>query len=349
LLCARSALAQSVAPAPVASTERPGGSSEDQAREAFRSGYSFTEQKRWSEALEAFQRSAALRPHPFTTYCIAQCEFELGHATRARKAFRQALAQRDVAGVVLGADERSHALEYLAALESKILRVTLVVGSGFSGLTVDGLALEREASDGKSMYVVGTAEAGADARFSAGKYELLVDAGEHVFAAASPGGADVVSRLVLEEGNPAIVELERPAATSPARPAALQPALPDAPEAGTPTARIVAYSALGVGAAGLITGAIFGGLAIAKKSELDDSGDCRAVGAAVQCDPERTNDVESFHRWADAATIGFIVGGVGVVTGGAILLLSPSRAPVREQAGVRPWVGFGTAGVRGSF
>jgi hypothetical protein len=349
LLCARSALAQSVAPAPAVSTERPAGASEDEAREAFRSGYSFTEQRRWSEALEAFQRSAALRPHPFTTYCIAQCEFELGHATRARKAFRQALVQRDVAGVVLGAEERSYALEYLADLESKILRVALVVGSGFSSLTVDGRALEGEASDGKSLYVVGTAEAGADARLSAGKYELLVDAGEHVFAAASPGGADVVSRLVLEKGNPAIVELERPAASAPAGPAALQPALPDTPEPGTPTSRIVAYSALGVGAAGLITGAVFGGLAIAKKSELDDSGDCRAVGGAIHCDPERTDDVESFHRWADAATIGFIVGGVGVVTGGAILLLSPPRTPVREQAGVRPWVGFGTAGVRGSF
>src|SRR5260221_14259973 len=62
-----------------------------EARRLFAEGASLADLGRWSEALEKFEASAALRPHATTTYDIGYCERALGHPTRAKRFFERAL------------------------------------------------------------------------------------------------------------------------------------------------------------------------------------------------------------------------------------------------------------------
>src|SRR6187402_143183 len=55
------------------------------ARELFVRGTTLVQSAQWAEALDAFEQSAALRPHPITTYNIGACERALGRYTVARE------------------------------------------------------------------------------------------------------------------------------------------------------------------------------------------------------------------------------------------------------------------------
>src|SRR5438128_1737362 len=109
---------------PLAETSKSGETAEDPAtataREAFRTGAARALEKRWSDALEAFRRSAALHPHPVTTYDIGYCEKELGHLTRARKSLRAALRERGAGGESLPEKFRVEADRYAEVLDRRI-------------------------------------------------------------------------------------------------------------------------------------------------------------------------------------------------------------------------------------
>jgi hypothetical protein len=99
---------------------------------------------------------------------------------------------------------------------------------------------------------------------------------------------------------------------------------------------------LGVGAAGLAVGGATGLIAMGQRGTLDDS--C----VDKKCPPAQKSDVDGYNQMRMISTIGFGVGAVGVVAGVTLLLTSPDPQP-REQVGVRPWVGLGSAGVEGTF
>jgi Tfp pilus assembly protein PilF len=63
------------------------------ARTAFERGATLAQEGRWSDALTQFELSASLRPHATTTYNIGFCERALGHPTRAKKYFKEALVR----------------------------------------------------------------------------------------------------------------------------------------------------------------------------------------------------------------------------------------------------------------
>ena len=92
-------------PAPSSSAEA--SPQTDQARDAFSLGTALANQGQWPEALNAFNRSSKLRPHPVTTYNLAYCERALGHYTRAYKLFRRTLVEHEAAagGLSPGHDE----------------------------------------------------------------------------------------------------------------------------------------------------------------------------------------------------------------------------------------------------
>jgi hypothetical protein len=86
---------------------------------------------------------------------------------------------------------------------------------------------------------------------------------------------------------------------------------------------------IGVGVAGVATGAVFGILAMNKKNESDDAcpnQQCTAAGVEANADAG---------RFADYATIGF---GVGIAAGilGTVLLLTDSPSQERSTA-ARGW------------
>ena len=102
------------------------------------------------------------------------------------------------------------------------------------------------------------------------------------------------------------------------------------------------WISLGVGTAGLIAGGATGLIAKGKQGSLDDT--C----VDKKCPPAQQSDVDSYNQMRMISTIGFGVGIVGVGAGLTLLLTAPDPEP-QQQAGVRPWVGVGSAGVEGRF
>jgi hypothetical protein len=69
----------------------------------------------------------------------------------------------------------------------------------------------------------------------------------------------------------------------------------------------------------------------------------------VECDPSLSNEIDSMNFWSDASTVAFIVGGVGALTGAGLWIFGAKTSHEVAVSTIRPWLGVGSAGVRGSF
>lgn len=116
--------------------------------------------------------------------------------------------------------------------------------------------------------------------------------------------------------------------------------------------RIAGYSTLGLGAAGLVVGGVFLGLGFGQQGDADTAYDaCQAVG----CAKESVQGKEVLELDAAASSkqlIGGITAGIGAAvlgTGIVLLVLAPKKSADTNSAHIEPWLGFGSAGVRGAF
>ena len=79
--------------------------------------------------------------------------------------------------------------------------------------------------------------------------------------------------------------------------------------------------------AGLLVGAITGGMALGKKSTVDaNCGSALHVADGV-CDPTGLSAANSLKRLGLASTIGFVVGAAGVGTGVVLFATEPKAKP----------------------
>jgi hypothetical protein len=103
--------------------------------------------------------------------------------------------------------------------------------------------------------------------------------------------------------------------------------------------KVLAWSAIGVGAAGVLTGAITGALALSKKSELDD-GDCVN---RVCWNETMKDDLSRYSTLKTVSSIGFIAGGVLTATGVVLLVTAPKA---HDTTAGRPiWLRIGATNV----
>src|SRR4051812_5017686 len=65
------------------------------AREEFTRANEAGKKAQWAEALQAFERSAKLRPHAVTTFNIGVCQRAMGNYTLARDTLLRALTEND--------------------------------------------------------------------------------------------------------------------------------------------------------------------------------------------------------------------------------------------------------------
>ena len=95
--------------------------------------------------------------------------------------------------------------------------------------------------------------------------------------------------------------------------------------------RIAGLTVAGVGAAGVVVGAIFGGLAIGKKNDaspncLPDFSRCNTTGKAA---------VDDAMTMANVSTVAFIAGGVLAAAGLTIFFLAPKSHTEAASLSVR--------------
>jgi hypothetical protein len=95
----------------------------------------------------------------------------------------------------------------------------------------------------------------------------------------------------------------------------------------------------GVGAAGLLTGAVTG---IVVMSNTSLRNDCPNGG----CASSKSGSVDTYNLMRNVSTVGFIVGGVGAAVGVSLLLWTPRHESEPRMA---LWFGPSSAGVKGAF
>jgi hypothetical protein len=188
------------------------------------------------------------------------------------------------------------------------------------------------------------------------------DPGDHVVHAAADGykPVDLKVRIPVGGSADAALTIEKdPNAAATATPpnAAGMPAADGSTPAGDGREQpatagrgpgIWPWVALGVGAAGLITGGVTGAMAMSKQSDL------ASACSGHTCPPDQKATLDSYNTLGTISTVGFIVGGVGAATGVVLLLLKPNfiSAPARASAAglqVEPVLGLGTVGAAGRF
>jgi len=312
-------------------------SSIEAAREAFRLGAASARAGRWDVALEAFERSHRLRPHPVTSYNLGYCERAIGHATRALRAFHRALAEH-----ARGTDGRLSARlvdlanEYANEAESRVGRVRVAARTPDARIAIDGRPLESVSTlRGAHLLLAGTREAGAAERVPAAEFEVWVDPGVHVFVLERPGAPPSIQHRLSAAASTDVVAFD--VAVRPSR-------LPsDRRSAGPKIDRGWAYLAFGVGAAALVAGSVAGYQAIRTRAELHE-----VCGPNEdQCPEIRKGTIDTLHRASDFSTVAFSVAAAGVATGTLLILFGGSD----ERRASRAGLGVGLSGIRlkGSF
>lgn len=157
-----------------------------EAREQFRRGAELAKDAQWGAALAAYERSAKLRPHPWTTYNIGVCERALGQYVRARKTFERALEQR-----TSDADLPSATVEdvkrFLAEIDRLVGSIDLTVEPPDARIAVDGHPHEEVTKGGTAR--------------------LVLDPGRHVIVLSREGFSDAVHAEDVRPGDRRAVKL----------------------------------------------------------------------------------------------------------------------------------------------
>ncbi|WP_437989576.1 hypothetical protein [Sorangium sp. So ce145] len=168
-----------------------------------------------------------------------------------------------------------------------------------------------------------------------------VDSGAHELVARAPGRKPWTRQIEAVDGSAGVARipvLERDAGPENENVRNASPEKVPATEASIePTwRRPVSFAAIGLGGAGIVAGAVLGGLALAKNSESDEPGRCDAQD---RCDPRGVQLRNSARTLGTGSTVAWIAGGALAAGGLTLLLTAPSRVAPGERASAqaRPW------------
>jgi hypothetical protein len=256
----------------------------DAARYKAERGLELFQAKQWKDAYEAFRIAEELFHAPSLVMRMAYCQAELGHLLEARALYRRVAEER----LASDAPEafrtaQADAKRELAKLAKRIAKVRVVVtgvASVRANVKLDGahVPLDPEVVE--------------------------VDPGVHRFEAKAPGAEATERRIAVAEGADRRIALH------------LEP-LREKVVVVTKSSLGLAPGlvALGVGVAGVATGAVTGTLVLRKVDELESRCGGLVCPTALEAERDRTNLL------ANVATASFVVGGVGLAASALLLPL----------------------------
>jgi hypothetical protein len=265
------------------------------------------------EACGLFAESEALDPAIGTLLNLASCHAEEGKTATARAELAEA-AKMAADRTPRDRKREEFALARMAELDRRMAYVRLAIppAAGVGAVKLDGRDLDRAAWEAP----------------------IPVDPGDHTFELSGPGkkARTLAVTVAHHPGTQplAVGELESEGGPAP---------LADADPA---RGRRIAGIALGsAGGAGVVVGAVFGALAIAKKNAEGahcDGGFCDAEGLASD---------RAAHSAATVSTVAFAAG-LAVAAAGTVLILTATRPAAPASAAwirIAPSIGPGGGGL----
>ena len=259
------------------------------------------------DACPKFEESFRLNPSIGTLLNLGLCEEALGHTATAWTKLRQFLDSAPADD-----DRLPLARGRIAKLETQLPWVRIVVDPGDDPLVVqlDGVEL-RAASLSDS---------------------IPVNPGPHSLRITRSTGEATETRFEIYPAEKRTVQLTPPLRLPPAKPAATNPSPPPAnleqlerpapvsAAKATPTPshgtgeRVAAYTIGALGVAGLVTGSVFGLMALSDRNVV------REQCPNHECQTQAGLDaLQSGPRNQTIANVAFVVGAIGLVTGGVLL------------------------------
>lgn len=291
-------------------------------------GLALLASQQYGEALEKFDKALALVQAPTLGVRAARCLEKLGRLVEASERYRlvggmeidptapPAFREAQVEAQAQAQAERD-------ALLPRIPSIVIQV----EGAEVSGVSLHI---DGKPIPV------------SVLGLKRPIDPGAHHFEARRNERV-VVEDRTLQEGESASLILRLPPEAPRRAPPAPPPRVVVYGDEST-TQPTVGWIGVSVGGLGILAGVTTWLLALDRRADLDDMCPDRT------CDPTpgNTDTLDAYETFRTATVISLVAGGVALGGGITILVTAPSRKAPRVQA-VEPWIGAGSAGIRGAF
>ena len=274
-----------------------------------------------AEACPKLLASFKLDPKPGTGVNLADCYEKNGQIASAWGRYLEAasLAQRAGQG-----EREQYARAHAATLEPKVARLTVTARAAVPGLEVrrDGELIDAA--------ILGT--------------PLPVDPGKHTVEARAPGKKPWSKAIEIASG-PGNASVDIPALEAgpievPGGPPLAGPPLAEPPS--TFPRKPLGLGLIGVGGAGVVLGAIMGGLAVAKHGSLAAA--CNKDGFCAGQD----GAISTYHTYATVSDVGLFAGGALAVAGLVLVATAPRSGPA-QQGWVRPVIGPGFTGAAGRF
>jgi hypothetical protein len=278
---------------------------EERARVLFTEGRDAMDRGDYATACQKFDESLRIFRRASMLLNLGACNEKLGRLATALRYWREGLSALQITD----RERVQKAKEEIAALEQRAPRVVLVLPGDLpsqSIVAVDGAALERERAS----------------------EPIYLDPGEHTLTLDAPGRRQWRAAVHLREGEEVRLEV---ALGEPIAPDVVTVSEDDGAQA------LLGWVIGGVGAAGIVMGAVTGGLVLDRKATVEEL--CTAEDL---CSDQAGVDAASEGRaFAVASTVGFIAGaalvGIGVLLivtaddGGAEVALSPSGLSLRGR------------------
>jgi hypothetical protein len=286
-------------------------SAKDEARKLADEGQRLFDAGDYRGALARLAAAEAKFSAPTLKIAQAEAHEKLGELLRAKALYGEVATTALPAGAPQEfRDAQRDAAAAVARLEEAIPRVLLVlIGAPPPVLSIalDGATLEGAIWD----------------------RPVPLDPGTHQLVVEMSGRPAETRSLVLKEGETRRVEIRSGGKGTEARPA---PAVASAPVRSY-AAPVVAF---GIGAAGLVAGAISGGLALAKMQTFRSE-----CGAELRCPASLGDELGAARLAGHVSTVGFALAGAGAVMGTLLLVLPAPKGVSAPKVSV----GLGPFGV----
>ncbi|MBI4704775.1 MAG: PEGA domain-containing protein [Deltaproteobacteria bacterium] len=343
--------------------KQPSAADRETARTLMDEGANRLQAKDFAGAIDAFRAADQLVGMTTTGLWLARAQIALGKLLEARDTLVR------VQGLPAAASEspqlaaaRRQAAELALEVADRIPSIQVKVGGVPQGIaaqvTVDGeplppaaAALPRKLDPGTHSVVVsapGFAPATRQVTLSDRENRII----EIPLAPAAEPEPPMTRTGPAPEPKPTPAGRPAPAAGLPAKPSAPPPAVrfgpaePEQPATEPSGISAVAWAGFGVGAAGLIVGAVAGIVAVSKTAEVRDH--C----PDNHCPEEQREAWDSSLAVAHVSTAGFVVGGLGAALGVVGLMGFGGEPEPKEPAAgtamvVQPVLEPGVVGVNG--